>query len=89
MEVWAMKNYFQKLNDVIVRVALFELGVDITEDDKVRERFVLLESGMTKVPRAEPGAFQKVKSSAKGNGGQRILHDYCEFGENEQCYGEA
>jgi len=77
------------LNDLMARAALSELGVDITADIKAGEGFGLLESGVPDIPRAEPGAFQKIKSSVQRHGEQRILPDDCEFGDNELCYVEA
>jgi hypothetical protein len=41
------------------------------------------------IAHAEPGAFQKIKTSIKGHGEQVVLPDDCQFGDNDLCYVEA
>jgi len=41
------------------------------------------------VKHAEPGAFERIKKTARGHGEQTVLPDDCQFGDNDLCYVDA
>ena len=57
--------------------------------DEQEESRAMMETGIPEIPHAETGAFQAIKSLAKGHGEQTILPDDCQFGDNDLCFVES
>lgn len=83
-----MKKFFRKLDELFASAGEAEyIGIDIPSEE-TEANFFSMEPGVT-VPHAETGAFQAFKSVVKGHGGQTVLPDDCEFGDNDLCYVDA
>jgi len=81
-----MKWFFKKKQAMVAHP--HEEGVEPLSDEG-EETSDLTEAAFSEIFHAEPGAFQAVKSAAKGHGEQTILPDDCEFGDNDLCHVDA
>jgi hypothetical protein len=84
-----MKQIVKKAKKVATRKETLTEAYEVRAfRDETEEKLTAL-LPVPEIAHAEPGAFQKIKTSIKGHGEQVVLPDDCQFGDNDLCYVEA